>query len=178
MKKKTVFSSVWSILLVVAFLLVLVTVTFADDDEIKFNWQKEWETSIGAGYKNYTGHIGLDKAGTVLLRAQKRVGYPLLLGIEEEVSLAKNVAMFRTGVPFTYRVSGPGDRLKIDLSISPSVVYATNLDTDVKQLGASGMAGVEVKYFYKSGYSLGLGAYYTATTNKLSNYSLMLMIGF
>jgi hypothetical protein len=153
------------------------TENWANGAEVDFNWSKKWETSIGVGFKGFT-KSEIEDAGMVILKAQKRIGYPLLLGMEGEAALAGNIAYFRVGVPFTYRLRGFGDKSKIDLTVVPGVSYATNLDTDVNQLGATGGIGAEFKYFYRTGYAIGLGAYYTLTTNDLDNFSIMLILSF
>jgi len=150
---------------------------FADSIEEEFNANKEWEHSIGVGYKTFSNNAVKDSLA-VNLRFQKRVGYPFLLGIEGEGSFIGDVGYFRVGIPLSVRVPMPVEKTKLDLIVSPGGLYATNTNTKVKEIAAAGTGGVELKYFIKSGYSLGLGAYYTVTTNHLNNFNFMVVFGF
>lgn len=162
------------------FLVVLIfcfSVTAALADDYQFNANKEWENSLLVGFKSFDRDYIKD-SGTVGLRFQKRIGYPFLAGLEAEASIIGNIGYIRAGIPFSIRIPMPVERTKLDVTLSPGGVYATNLDTDVKDLGGAATAGLEAKYFFKSGYSFGIGAYYTVTTNKLNNFNIVAVFGF
>lgn len=164
------------VLLTLVALLTLVTVVYAD--EYEFNAHKEWENSLAIGYKSFA-ESGIKDSGVVALRFQKRIGYPFLAGVEAEGSVVGNVGIFRLGIPFTVRIPMPIERTKLDISISPGGIYATNFDVKVKTLAGAASAGLEAKYFFKSGYYIGIGGYYTvATDSKLNNLNVLLTLGF
>lgn len=157
-------------------LFVMTAVAYADDYE--FNANKEWENSLLIGYKTFS-ESSIKDSGVVALRFQKRIGYPFLAGIEAEGSVVGNVGLFRLGIPFTVRVPMPIERTKLDVSVSPGGIYATNFDIDVKTLAGAASAGLEFKYFFKSGYYIGVGGYYTvATDSRLNNLNVLLTLGF
>jgi len=161
--------------------LVFVVLVFqgryaAATEGLDFDELKEWETTVAVGYKNMTDSR-LTDAASLVVRAQNRIGYPFLLGVEGEASIIGDVAYFRVGVPFTARV-GLADKLKLDLTVSPGGIYARNTTYGINHVGPAVSIGPEIKYFYKSGYSFGFGVFYTKGTKNVDNYNFMFTVGF
>jgi len=162
--------------LVLVFTVLVFQSRYAAAENYDFDELKEWETSIMVGYKNMTDSRVSD-AASLAVRTQNRIGYPFLLGVEGEASVIGDVAYFRVGVPFTARV-GLVDKLKLDLTVSPGGLYAWNTTYDINHIAPAVSVGGEIKYFYKSGYSFGLGLYYTKTTKHIDNYNFVFTVGF
>lgn len=137
---------------------------------------KKWETSISVGYMNFKGS-NIEDSAFVGLRVQKRVAYPILIGVGVEGSIIGDVTYVELNIPVSARVGvGP---LKIDFIVRPGAAYAENTNYDIKKIVGVGTGGIEIKHFIKDGVSLGLGAYYSVLTySKLNNFKLAVVLGF
>jgi len=163
------------ILLFLLFIFILSSQAFAKEKDL-FDELKEWEYNVMLGYKGMLSGSPRS-ASTVSIRAQKRIGYPFLLGVEGEAALIRNMAYLKVGVPFSVRL-GLADRVKLDFMVSPGGIYVNNTSRRVQKFAGAGTIGAEVKYFYKSGNSIGLGINYTATTNHTDSCNLVSIVGF
>jgi len=136
---------------------------------------KAWEYGASILYKDLQN--GVKDTVSVGLRMQRRVVYPLLLGVGVEGAEIGDVLYGEVNVPVTVRTT-IGD-VKADLIGRPGVAYAKNSKTDVSKFMGVGTVGLEFKYFVIKGVSVGVGVYYSITTySKMNNLSAGLVISF
>lgn len=137
---------------------------------------KKWEYGVNIGYKNFK-ESGVKDSVFAGFRMQKRVAYPLLLGVGVEGAMIGDVVYGELNVPLSVRTTaGP---VKADFLLRPGVAYAKNSKTDVKKVIGVGTAGIEIKKFVSKGVAVGVGVYYSATTySKLNNFSVGLAVSF
>ncbi len=137
---------------------------------------KKWEYSVNIGYKNFK-ESGVKDSVFAGIRTQRRVVYPLLLGVGVEGAMIGDVVYGEINLPLSVRTTaGP---VKADLLLRPGVAYAENSKTDVKKIIGVGTAGIEIKKFVSKGVAVGVGVYYSATTySKLNNFSVGFAVTF
>lgn len=137
---------------------------------------KKWEYGVNIGYKNFK-ESGVKDSVFAGFRMQRRVVYPMLLGVGVEGAMIGDVVYGELNVPLSVRTTaGP---VKADFLLRPGVAYAENSKTDVKKVIGVGTAGIEIKKFVSKGVAVGVGVYYSATTySKLNSFSVGLAVSF
>lgn len=158
------------------FLLVFVFAVQAQAIEKVTEPAKDWEYSVNIGYKNFK-EDGIKDSVFGGFRMQKRVVYPLLVGVGVEGAMIGDVLYGEINIPVSVRTTISS--IKSDFIIKPGVAYAENTKTDVKKFIGTGTAGVEIKKFVSKGVAVGVGVYYTVTTyKKLNNFNLAFAVSF
>lgn len=137
---------------------------------------KDWEYSLSFGYKMHT-EKDVDDAFAAGFRAQRRVAYPVLVGIGTEASYFQDIIYCEINAPVTYRIGlGP---IKADAMVIPGGAYAYNFENKNDKLMGTVTAGLEIKKFIQKGKSIGLGVFYTMCTyNELNNFKFSFVFGF
>lgn len=165
-----------ALLTIPIFIVFLIVPQIASALDITEDPEKKWETTVSVGYMNFQ-ESGINDSASLGLRLQRRITYPLLLGIGAEGSLISDVVYVNVNVPITVRIgAGP---LKLDLIASPGVAYAQNTDLDISKIVGVGTVGIELKKFIKKGMSIGIGCSYSLLTySKLNNFKAVFVISF
>ena len=137
---------------------------------------KDWEYALSLGYQLHTKE-GVEDAFAGGIRAQKRLAYPLLLGIGLQGAYFQNIVHAELNAPLSYRIGlGP---VKADAMLIPGAAYAYNFHNKKDKIMGAITPGIELKKFIKKGTSIGIGFYYSMYTySQLNNLRFSIVLGF
>jgi hypothetical protein len=164
---------------VLLFLLAVLLPASSKALEMVHEKGKPWERTIHLGWKIFPEEQ-VHNAPNIGIRLLKRITYPLLIGLEVQgsyIDTANDDAWYMEfSLPVALRA--PFYRsAKIDILMAPGIAYLTNAFGD--DFEGTATAGFETKAFVKEGLSIGVGAYYSMSTNSdLNNWRFSLLLGF
>ncbi len=166
-------------ILLVFFLIIVSVFTASISSALDYvSESKSWECTVSIGYANHIKDY-VDDSVVAGFRTQKRLIYPLLLGIGVDASYFQNIILGSVSMPISYRVSIRN--YKLDAVIKPGGAYAYNIKKKNKINKVMGVvsSGIELKKFITKGKSIGIGAYYSIYENsKLNDIRVTLLYGF